>query len=76
LHVHDVNERGPRFTVRRVFLPARATESFAVIGPDLRAVELVDEYLAWLTDCERSPNTVEAYAHDLPPFWTFLSERG
>ena len=57
-------------------LPARAVESFTVIGPDLRPVELVDEYLAWLTDCERSPNTVEAYAHDLRAFWTFLAERG
>jgi len=76
LHVHDVNERERRFTVRRVVLPARAVESFTVIGPDLRPVELVDEYLAWLTDCERSPNTVEAYAHDLRAFWTFLSECG
>ena len=42
-----------------------------VIGPDLRPVELIDEYLAWLTDCERSPNTVEAYAHDLRAFWCF-----
>ena len=47
-----------------------------MIGPDRRPVELVDEYLAWLTDCERSPNTVEAYAHDLRAFWTFLAERG
>jgi site-specific recombinase XerD len=76
LHVHDVNERKPRFTVRRVFLPARGVESFTVIGPDLRPVELVDEYLVWLTDCERSPNTVEAYAHDLRAFWTFLDEQG
>ncbi len=76
MHVHDVNERQPRFIVRRVFLPARGIESFTVIGPDLRPVELVDEYLAWLTDCERSPNTVEAYAHDLRTFWTFLAERG
>jgi integrase/recombinase XerD len=75
LHVHDVNEPGPRFVVRRVFLPARAIESFTVIGPDLRPVGLVDEYLAWLTDCERSPNTVEAYAYDLRAFWTFLTER-
>ena len=58
-----------------MFLPARAIESFTVIGPDLRPVDLVDEYLAWLTDCERSPNTVEAYAYDLRAFWTFLTER-
>ena len=58
MHAHDVNE--PLFTVRRVFLPMRGIESFTVIGPDLRPVELVDEYLAWLTDCERSPNTIEA----------------
>ena len=62
--------------MRRVFLPARGIESFTVIGPDLRPVELIDEYLAWLSDCERSPNTVEAYAHDLRAFWTFLAERG
>jgi site-specific recombinase XerD len=76
LDAHDVNECGSSFTVRRVLLPARATESSTVIGPDLRPVGLIDEYLAWLTDCERSPNTVEAYAYDLRAFWTFLSERG
>jgi integrase/recombinase XerD len=75
LHVRDVNERQRRFTVRRVVLPARATESFTVIGPDLRPVAPVEEYLSWLTDCERSPNTVEAYAYDLRAFWTFLAER-
>ncbi len=76
MHVSDVAEREARYSVRRVLLPARGVESFTVIGPDLRPVELVDEYLAWLTDCERSPNTVEAYAHDLRAFWTFLAERG
>jgi integrase/recombinase XerD len=73
---NDVNGRVGRFAVRRVFLPARAAESFTVIGPDLRPVELVDEYLAWLTDCERSPNAVGGYAHDLRAFWMFLAERG
>ena len=76
LGAHDVNERERVFAVRRVFLPTRGTESFTVIGPDLRPVGLVDEYLAWLTDCERSPNTVEACAYDLRAFWTFLAERG
>ena len=73
---NDVFGRTGRFVVRRVRLPSRAVDSFTVIGPDRRPVELVDEYLAWLTDCERSPNTVEAYAHDLRAFWTFLGERG
>lgn len=76
MDVGDVNEPQRRYTVRRIFLPTRGIESFTVIGPDLRPVEIVDEYLAWLTDCERSPNTVEAYASDLRAFWTFLHEHG
>ena len=57
-------------------MAALARESFTVIGPDRRPVATVDEYLAWLTDCERSPNSVEAYAHGLRAFWTFPDERG
>jgi integrase/recombinase XerD len=72
----DVRGRAGGFVVRRVFLPERLRESFTVIGPDLRPVAVVDEYLAWLTDCERSPNTVEGYARDLRAFWTFLAEHG
>jgi hypothetical protein len=53
----DVFGRVGRHAVRRVRLPALAIDSFTVIGPDLRSVDLIDEYLAWLTDCERSPNT-------------------
>lgn len=72
----DVRGRVGAYVVRRVFLPQRSRESFTVIGPDLRPVAVVDEYLAWLTDCERSPNTVEGYARDLCAFWTFLAEHG
>jgi integrase/recombinase XerD len=67
---------GRRYAVRRVWLSTLARESFTVIGPDRRRVAIVDEYLAWLTDCERSPNTVEAYAHDMRVFWTYLDEHG
>jgi integrase/recombinase XerD len=76
LDVGDVDELAPRYSVRRIWLPGSATESFTVIGPDFRPVAIIDEYLAWLTDSERSPNTVEAYAHDLRMFWTFLDEHG
>jgi hypothetical protein len=64
------------FVTRRVSLPGSGVESWTVVGPDLRPVVEVDEYLAWLTSVERSPNTIEAYARDLRLFWQFLAEVG
>ena len=46
-----------------------------MIGPDLRPVEPVERYLAWLSRIERAPTTVRAYAHDLRLFWEFLESR-
>jgi len=57
-------------------MPSSGAESWTVVGPDLRPVRVVDEFLAWLTQIERSPNTVEAYARDLKLFWSFLASRG
>jgi integrase/recombinase XerD len=75
--VVEVNEAvEARYEVRRVWLPSRGVESWMVVGPDHRPVEVVDAFLAWLTWIERSPNTVEAYARDLKVFWTFLAARG
>lgn len=51
-------------------------ESWTVIGDDLRPVDPVERYLAWLSNVGRSPNTVRAYAHDLELFWTFLAGLG
>jgi hypothetical protein len=47
-------------------------ESWTVIGPELRPVEPVDRYLAWLSSVERALTTVRAYAHDLKTFWEFV----
>jgi integrase/recombinase XerD len=50
--------------------------SWTVIGDDRRPVAPVEAFLRWLTDTERSPNTVRAYAGDLRQFWEFLAVRG
>jgi site-specific recombinase XerD len=39
-------------------------------------VEPIERFLAYLTDVERSPNTVKAYAHDLKDYWVFLAAGG
>ena len=65
-----------RFVARRVRMPSSGVESWTVVGPDGGVVEVVDEFLGWLTGIERSPNTVEAYARDLGLFWSFLGGRG
>jgi site-specific recombinase XerD len=47
-----------------------------VLGAGDVPVEPVERFLAYLTDIERSPNTVKAYAHDLKDYWMFLAHRG
>ncbi len=49
--------------VLRVVLPASGAESWTVLGDDDVPVGPVERYLSYLTDIERSPNTVRAYAH-------------
>jgi integrase/recombinase XerD len=62
--------------VQRVVSPEGGAESWTVIGSDLRPVEPVERYLAWLSRIERAPTTVRAYAHDLRLFWEFVAARG
>jgi site-specific recombinase XerD len=62
--------------VQRVELPGSGVESWTVLGADGAPVEPVERYLAYLSDIERSPNTVKAYAHDLKDYWVFLALRG
>jgi integrase/recombinase XerD len=62
--------------VTRVVSPVSSRESWTVLGDDDAPVVPVDRYLAYLTDIERSPNTVKAYAHDLKDWFEFLSRGG
>jgi len=62
--------------VQRVVLPGSGTESWTVLDEGGVPVEPLERYLAYLTDVERSPNTVRAYAFDLRDFWVFLAGRG
>ena len=43
-----------------------------MLGTDAAPVAPVERYLAYLTDIERSPNTVKAYAHDMKDWFSFL----
>jgi integrase/recombinase XerD len=62
--------------VQQVAVPASPAGSWTVLGDDGVPVEPVERFLAYLTDIERSPNTVKAYAHDLKDYWGFLAHRG
>ena len=62
--------------VARVVMPDSQRESWTVLGPGGVPVEPVERYLGFLTDVERSPNTVKAYAHDLRDWFDFLNVRG
>jgi site-specific recombinase XerD len=43
------------------------------LGDDLRPVEPVERFLAYLASAEKSPNTIKAYAHDLKDWWAYLT---
>jgi integrase/recombinase XerD len=62
--------------VQRVIPPVGQLESWTVLGDDDVPIAPIERYLAFLTDIERSPNTVKAYAHDLKDYFSFLAQRG
>ena len=51
-------------------------DSYTVVDSVGLPIELVDQYLSYLTARNSSPNTVRSYAFDLRDFWTFLEQRG
>jgi site-specific recombinase XerD len=61
--------------VQRVLPRHVRRESWTVLDDD-GPVQPIERYLAYLTDIERSPNTVKAYAHDLKDWFVFLTGQG
>lgn len=61
--------------VQRVLTPGSSLDSWTVLG-DGGPVEPIERYLAYMTDIERSPNTIKAYAHDLKDWFVYLDIRG
>lgn len=57
-YVGDVEEH---VHVQRVLAPGSGVESWTVLGEDGCPVGPVERFLAYLSDIERSPNTVKAY---------------
>lgn len=62
--------------VQLVVMPGARAPSWTVLGDDDVPIGPIERYLAYLTDIERSPNTIKAYAHDLKDYWVFLGCRG
>ncbi|HZM75416.1 MAG TPA: site-specific integrase, partial [Candidatus Limnocylindrales bacterium] len=72
-YVGDVEEH---VHVQRVLSPVYGVESWTVLGDDGSPIGPVERFLAYLSDIERSLNTVKAYAHDLKDYWSYLAFRG
>jgi integrase/recombinase XerD len=60
--------------VQRVVSPMARQDSWTVLGDDDAPVGPIERYLGYLTDIERSPNTIKAYAHDLKDYFSFLAQ--
>lgn len=69
---------GFSLVVQQVLLPGSRRESWTLLGADgvpVEPVEPVERHLTFLTDVDRSPNTVKAYAHVLKDSFVFLAGR-
>jgi integrase/recombinase XerD len=62
-------------TFNGCWCPDRGLSRGTVLGGDGSPIGPVERFLAYLSDIERSPNTVKAYAHDLKDYWSFLHSR-
>jgi site-specific recombinase XerD len=58
--------------LQRVQLPDSSRPTWTVIGDDYLPLPPVQDYLRYLHNLERSPNTIRTYARALKFYWEFL----
>ena len=61
--------------VQKIKLPTTDEITWILIGDDFLPVNPVNDYLRYLKALERSPNTIQSYAHHLKLFWEFISQK-
>lgn len=52
-----------------------AGPTWTVVAGDYRVAEPVEQYLEYLRETDRSPNTIKSYARGLALWWSFLEQR-
>ncbi|MEM9447822.1 MAG: tyrosine-type recombinase/integrase [Cyanobacteria bacterium P01_E01_bin.6] len=61
--------------VQKVVLSAKDHVTWMLLGDDFLPIEPVQEFLDYLRNIERSPNTIRAYAFHLKLYWEYLNSR-
>lgn len=61
--------------VQRIQVPESDQVSWLVLGDDFLPIRPIQEFLAYLENIERSPNTIRSYAHHLCLYWEYIHER-
>ena len=60
--------------VQRVRIPNSEKVSWIVLDDNYAPIEIVSEFLRYLLNIERSPNTIRSYANHLKLYWEFLQD--
>ena len=60
--------------VQRIQLPNSGQVTWILISDDYLPIKPANDYLRYLESLEKSPNTIQNYAHHLKLFWEFLRD--
>ncbi len=58
--------------VQRVRIPDSDKVTWLVLGNDYLPIKPIQQFLSYLENIERSPNTIRSYAYHLKLYWEFL----